>query len=617
MKEIRFPLYDNDNALEASLLRGILLYNQMENHPSRKQIIPRAVFSIVVEGNGSFSNDMILNLFHKRFKYSMSPDELSTIINNLKANGHLNKDGQPVRPEDYYDALDLETSNLFDRIIQRVELRLHSGISDKEHVRENIRRAFSVYFKLFGYAFFDLQESSWDEGAHNAVLRAIDNLSVREGEALIQVLSETIARPSEEDKHILEQWARAFVMMEMISLDPSLRDFKAEKLRNKEFILDTDFVLRCLTTEVEHSKEYRKVIQHLRQIGCKLYLPKQVFNEIIGHATEALSIFYRYGDGVETFPSEVFRNGIRNVFLEDFVTVRQSDTRKNDMHFNQYIGNIYNSQRPELLKAVLRSLLGDGIFNNCLPEDVDPQQLAILSKKILEYTNTAFKADQRTEQRKNEISETDAFLYLVAVKRNEHTSGNSFLSKKTYLLTRSTRANKAAKDTGQFHSFIVCHPNALISILKETGNVGDSEISIINLFDNPFLAHTAHEMWSVLEPVVQDAKLFKYSSIEKLRSDVDFLIDAKMTARSTDADYVTKTKKLQDKLGIITYEKYELLEKELAQTKTLLKKKECEYDNLQLDYKRQNNELVRIKSGRGKSGDKTKESHRSKKKAKK
>lgn len=89
-----------------------------------------------------------------------------------------------------------------------------------------------------------------------------------------------------------------------------------------------------------------------------------------------------------------------------------------------------------------------------------------------------------------------------------------------------------------------------------------------------------------------------------------------MTARSTDADYVTKTKKLQDKLGIITYEKYELLEKELAQTKTLLKKKECEYDNLQLDYKRQNNELVRIKSGRGKSGDKTKESHRSKKKAK-
>ena len=113
MKEIRFPLYDNDNALEASLLRGILLYNQMENHPSRKQIIPRAVFSIVVEGNGSFSNDMILNLFHKRFKYSMSPDELSTIINNLKANGHLNKDGQPVRPEDYYDALDLETSNLF------------------------------------------------------------------------------------------------------------------------------------------------------------------------------------------------------------------------------------------------------------------------------------------------------------------------------------------------------------------------------------------------------------------------------------------------------------------------------------------------------------------------
>ena len=616
MKEIQYPLYDNNNALEASLLRGILLFNKMESHPSRKQIIPRAVFSVIVEGEGDYSNEQILNLFNKRFKYNMTSVELNTIIRNLKAKGHLDKEGHPIQSGFYYDAIGLETSNLFDRIIQRVESRIHSGFSDKDMVKENIRRAFSVYFKLYGYAFFEMQESSWDEGAHKAVLQAIENLSTREGEALVQVLSETIENPSVEDKQVLEQWARAFVMMEMINLDPSLRNFKAEKLRDKEFILDTDFVLRCLTTEVEHSKDYRRVIQHLKQIGCKLFLPQQVQNEVIGHATEALSIYYMYGDNIETFPPEVFREGIRNVFLEDFVMLRMTDARKRDLHFREYLGNIYDSRRPDLLNTVLRSVFGESILNNELPEDVDRQQLIILSRKILEYTNTAYKANLRTDQRKSEISKTDAFLYLVTVKRNEHTSGDSLLSQKTYLLTRSTRANKAAKDTGLFQSYIVCHPNALISILKETGNAGDSEIGIINLFDNPFLAYTAHELWTVLEPIVHEAKVFKHSTIERLRCDVDYLIDAKMTARS-DMDFTSKKNKLQEKLGVITYEKYELLENELAQTKERLHQKESEYDCLQDEYNKKNRELVRIKSGRGKAGGRIKNNHRSKKKTKK
>ena len=52
IKEIKYHLYDDNNAMESSLLRGILLFNCLENRRSRRDFIPRAVFSIIVEGDG-------------------------------------------------------------------------------------------------------------------------------------------------------------------------------------------------------------------------------------------------------------------------------------------------------------------------------------------------------------------------------------------------------------------------------------------------------------------------------------------------------------------------------------------------------------------------------------
>ena len=189
IKEIKYHLYDDNNAMESSLLRGILLFNCLENRRSRRDFIPRAVFSIIVEGDGEYSNAQILSIFNTRFKYGMTPGELSTIIQNLKKDGHLDANGSVIfkngNGKEFFEAIDLETSNLFDRIIRKAELLLKSSFSNPEIVKENIRRALSVYFKLYGYAFFDLQESSWDESAGEAISRAMENISEREGCAFV------------------------------------------------------------------------------------------------------------------------------------------------------------------------------------------------------------------------------------------------------------------------------------------------------------------------------------------------------------------------------------------------------------------------------------------------
>ena len=65
-----------------------------------------------------------------------------------------------------------------------------------------------------------------------------DNL----GKALVGAMADVIDEPTLQEKNILEKWARAFVAMEVINLDPSLRNFKATKLREKSFVIDTDAV---------------------------------------------------------------------------------------------------------------------------------------------------------------------------------------------------------------------------------------------------------------------------------------------------------------------------------------------------------------------------------------
>lgn len=71
-------------------------------------------------------------------------------------------------------------------------------------------------------------------------------------------LADVINNPQRQEKEILEKWARAYVAMEVLSLDPSLRNFKVTKLRTKIFIIDTDVALNALASKARYSAVYRQ-----------------------------------------------------------------------------------------------------------------------------------------------------------------------------------------------------------------------------------------------------------------------------------------------------------------------------------------------------------------------
>ena len=444
--------------------------------------------------------------------------------------------------------------------------------------------------------FFDLQEKSWDESAGEAISKAVANLSEREGRALVKVLGDTLNNNDQDDQLILKQWARAFIIMEIINLDPSLRDFKADRLRGKEFIIDTDFVLRCLTTSLEQSKPYKAIISRLRGLNCKMFLPKEVLGEVKGHISEAIMTYNRIQDGTRTFPPDLFRNVYGNVFLEDYATILELDDSKKDMSFPDYMKNISNGRDDRLLMAVLASTFGKETIDRPFDIQVDKTSQEKLQDKILEYTKTAFKAERRSDNRKNEISKTDAFLYLATAKKNEGTDGDTVLSRKTYLLTQSTRAAKAAKDVGLFQNHIICHPNALISILEETGNLNGEEVNVVNLFDNPFLAFTAKEVWDIVEPVIHDAKYMKHSQIERLRNDVDYQLDLRMTAKDGRIPAEKRNQRIKREMGILTAEDIDKLQQKLDAAQEKLQASQSRVEELENDNRKKDKEIVRLKS---------------------
>jgi hypothetical protein len=68
---------------------------------------------------------------------------------------------------------------------------------------------------------------------------------------------------------------------QVMNLDPSLRQFKLKQLSGKTFLLDTDFVLNCLTKKARFSEVYGNVLNTLvsNNCQCDVRIPQEVVTE--------------------------------------------------------------------------------------------------------------------------------------------------------------------------------------------------------------------------------------------------------------------------------------------------------------------------------------------------
>lgn len=581
---------DNRDSLEASELRSALIFGHKKISNSRDAIMMKAVYSIILfqsEGNRSV-NEIIDSYSQKLCREGDTIDhgQIKTILDKLVTKKLIEiKDEQvvvkeSVNVEKFINDVNVKTASLINGILERTQ-RLYGRLIDqkvKERLKLNVEKALSVYFKLAGFEFLGKAVRISDNEAEDAVSVAMQNIGDKQlCNALIGALADTIHAQDDETREILEIWARAYMSTQVMNLDPSLRQFKLKQLRGKLFVLDTDFVLNCLTKMSRYSKVYRNVLDTLvsNNCQCEVRIPKEVVEEVNNHARSAIFLYNQFGDKVTELPDEFLESQLANVFIEDYVKIKRSDANYKDYTFEAYLKNIVYPKRPSFLEqkvAKISPKIIMGLDESAYKADEDPR-LNELQKSIFQDISKSERGGRRDDAINQQIAKTDAILYLSVYHKDKGLKEKDALSKKAYLLSRSIRPMMCAKKLKYENYDVICRPQTLSAVFSEIGVVKEESTSVINLFENPFLTYTAHRIWKDVEGLMSVGVDLRYAEIDRLRYEYEDDINSVLTANTSeefdneirkwiakDYNWAKNTGELLDKIQAL---KQELAEKDI------------------------------------------------------
>lgn len=540
MKDIISQLYQTSNEMEQSQLRSILLFSEFGKTHNRTDMMPKAVLSIIIKDKGGATLDDIIRQFgpcYNNFETNKSEIENAvTKLIELGLIGEIEKgkyaaltETDREKAECFFTELEKKTNILIDNIVKKYEELRRCKENNQQLLRKNITKALSLYLKLSGLDAVMNDSEAGYQPISRATEIILDKMDAVSGKVLVDAIGQVISNPTPEDIEILNIWSRAYVLTQIMKMDPTLSDFKATKIRNKTFVLDTDVVLNILATHAKYSQVYRSIIKSLADLGCKIIIPNEVIKEVDGHVKQAINIFRSTGQKqLDNYPDFLLEGPKSNVFIEDYVKLRRKEPQKKGMPFMVYIGNIYNEKDKNVLKGRLEPIIGKNVNNTIELVELDGKLYEDFKNKLTEEAADTAKGAERRYDTNKSLSEDDARLFLTLTKKNETLESEKecgLLKYKCYFLTQSRRTIRVAQELGIYKYDIICHPNALGIVLTEIGTIPQNQINIFNLFENPFVAYTATSVWDRIEPIIKAGVHISFMEIQQLRSDVEQTFD--------------------------------------------------------------------------------------------
>lgn len=607
-------IFYSENPFEESMLRSALLFNSRKTNRGKKDMLLKAILSIIISGKGGYTLGTLCNIFRERFHSTVDNSTIENYVKELIRDRMVDKDSETEKlsvkddkkGSKFFEDIQSGTEKVIAGIVAKAEKSLSMPISNKEKAYNNVCKALTTYYRMYGYSLkdIDLQVAPDDEDIKTAIKNATTGFDNKTGQALVVAIADTLQSPSPEESAILYQWARAYIAMHVMNIDPELRNFRAGVLRGKTFVLDTDVVLNCIATNAKYSHDYRMMITKLTEIGCTIIIPREIISEVSDHFDAAKKQYQFDGSHLVEKPDEILENDAgTNVFIEDWVKTVRYDSKRADLDFWTYFNNLYDPENPSYLFGTLEKTFGSKTMKNDLTTVVDEKVLTQLSDEIKNRTIITPKAINRSDEKNLEISETDAYLYLAITEMNKGTDGEALLNRNAYLLTRTKKNIDSAKAIGVFERNVVCEPRVLLAILQEMGTLKPDHNQVFNLFDNPFLTYTANLIWDKVEPLLEAGAMIKHKDYRKLRHDFETDFDKLLTSENYE-EKVAEANRLSEKGYLFTQEMTQAnkskeesdeenrrLKLELEETKRKLeeeiqKRKKVEYDKQQLEIRR-------------------------------
>ena len=264
------PLLSSDESglLEISMLKSSIAFTFNKDAPRvRKSIFDFLTLGLLLEKPSEY---ILVAKLRERYgitsgKEQPPEDKVRSSLNRLTERGLIEWQGDGARLSS--KALEIvdgstagandATRSLITDIVDEVCQTSHQRISedDKLKMERNIQDVLVMLFRLSGIEIANqvLKGSTpgpvYLDSMPEFVARAKRQLPPDLGELLISFISQKLATPSAEQARTLASWSLTYIGVEVMNLDPDLKEFQRTRLAKKTFVLDTDFILRCLVRE--------------------------------------------------------------------------------------------------------------------------------------------------------------------------------------------------------------------------------------------------------------------------------------------------------------------------------------------------------------------------------
>lgn len=546
--------------LTKAMLECSMLFSLNRNaslSDGRKDMFLQSVFAITCSDSREWTAREVHDVFYDKFSKDYDLEIIRKAMQKLTKDGLLIPKGNGLVPhEKIAEKMKDEDSNIgerteavFNTIIENTERLLEETFSVEEcaQMRGNIKNAFNLYLRMYGFESFvnkDVKGTIDLVEDEDIVKAAMKNLSEEKGETLVGVLSDLLEHPTREQAATMVLWVKIYIGTQVMRLDPQLSELEAQNLKDKKFVLDTDFLLYCLVSRPKQSNSYKRLLKVLRKVGCQLIIPEDVVKEVLNHAQCAESNYKHFAKMLNSVKREAIELKANNVFVKDFclydMEVNHCQTIK------QYMNNNFLSDEEPLdfMKQVIRDQLRIEPGNDDKLEiDQEYQEyMEGLTKKIYRRTLYADSDKWRTEDEVEALSRTDAKLYLSVLSLNKKIKDSNtgeLLRANAYLVTGTTKSIKSAQEIGIHRSFVT-RPELLINLMAEIGEFDDQKQGFVNLFDNPFLAHVLDTNWEMIRNLSEVGLNMHDKNITKLKKDLGAVYHKYLT-KEADVEVIETT----------------------------------------------------------------------------
>lgn len=551
---------NTQDRLTKAMLECSMLFSLNRNavlSDGRKDMFLQTVFAITCSDNREWTVKDLHDVFYDKFSKNYDQEIIRKAMQKLTTDGLLIPKGNGLVPDEKIAEKMKEEDNkvwkqteaIFNAIIENTERQIEEKLSEEEsmQMRENIMNAFNLYVRMYGFESFvnkDVKATTDIVDDEDIVKAAIKNLSEEKGEALVGVLSDLLEHPTQEQAATMLLWVKIYIGTQVMCLDPQLSELEAQNLKDKKFVLDTDFLLYCLVSHPKQCKSYQWLLRVLRKVGCQLIIPEDVVIEVLKHAQCAESNYRHFAKMLNAVKREAIELKANNVFVKDYCLYDMET--KHRQTIRQYMNNNFLSDDEplEFMKQVIRDQLRIEPGNDDKLEVNQEYQehLEELTKKIYQRTRNTDSDKWRTDEEVETLSRTDARLYLSVLSLNKKIKDSDMgelLRANAYLVTGTTKSIKSAQEMG-IHRHFVTRPELLINLMVEIGEFDDQKQDFVNLFDNPFLAHVLDSNWEMIRNLSEVGLNMHDKNITKLKKELEVVYHKYLT-KDADVEIIETT----------------------------------------------------------------------------